>query len=316
MARGFFENFPTMVYDNDGKGQYKEVVDIFRRVSLRNNLKNYIQLPLLENIDGTQKPERLANLVHGDPKRNWLVMMMNDVENLYTDWFMGEEEFYKYMLEKYPNKFIELASVYLDHDGDPDTPSIFQSFIPGERLDNNLGTVVRYDPTLKIIVYSDPITIVAENSLYDFGNVNEDGTSKGPEIIIGKTDSDFRGNSPPKGTWVLGDKFIEIGAPDISLGTNIIGLSSGSQATASTDGTVEIYAPHHESGEYKLTEGDPIVGTLKPDGINSYAIDDVYKLKTTNWDYEFDLNIAKSQVSILNNQYIDRIEDEFKKRIT
>ena len=42
MARGFFENFPTMVYDNDGKGQYKEVVDIFRRVSLRNNLKNYI----------------------------------------------------------------------------------------------------------------------------------------------------------------------------------------------------------------------------------------------------------------------------------
>ena len=108
MAKGFFENYPTMVYDNDGKGQYKEVVDIFRRVSLRNNLKNYIQLPLLQNIDGTQKPERLANLVHGDPKRNWLVMMMNDVVNPYTDWFMGEEEFYKYMLEKYPNKAFKL----------------------------------------------------------------------------------------------------------------------------------------------------------------------------------------------------------------
>jgi len=112
MAKGFFENYPTMMYDNDGSGQYKQVVDIMRRVSLRNSLKNYIQLPVLQNIDGTQKPERLAHLVHGDPSRNWLVMMMNDVENPYTDWFMSEEEFYKYMLEKYPNKVLLLDNIY------------------------------------------------------------------------------------------------------------------------------------------------------------------------------------------------------------
>ena len=259
MAKGFFENFPTMVYDNDGKGQYKEVVDIFRRVSLRNNLKNYIQMPLLQSIDGTQKPERLANLVHGDPKRNWLVMMMNNIENPYTDWFMSEEEFYKYMLEKYPNKFIQLV------DGHVST----SIYLPGETLLGFDATVVKFDATLKTIVYTGQ----------------------------------------------------DIAAPPIPEGNNpVVPVPIEGNTSGATGGTIvasssEFNAPHHESG-YVLTEGDPIVGTTKPDGINFYVIGDVYRSEITNWDYENNLNEAKSQVSVLNNDYIDRIEDEFKKRIT
>ena len=271
MAKGFFENFPTMVYDNDGKGQYKEVVDIFRRVSLRNNLKNYIQMPLLQNIDGTQKPERLANLVHGDPNRNWLVMMMNDIENPYTDWFMGEEEFYKYMLEKYPNKFIELDSVYFDHDDDSDTPSVFQPFIPGEVLNTYLGTVVKYDPTLKIIVYTDSSYTVTTGDSY-----------------IGTTLVAPDGSTPSNTNWEKNDTFI-IPSTDIGLSVTLTGLYSSSQVVSSTSAKSEIYAPHHID-----VDGDVV----------------------TNWDYEFNLNEARSQVSVLNNDYIDRIEDEFKKRIT
>ncbi len=221
MAKGFFENFPTMVYDNDGKGQYKEVVDIFRRVSLRNNLKNYIQLPLLQNIDGTQKPERLANLVHGDPKRNWLVMMMNDVENPYTDWFMGEEEFYKYMSEKYPNKFIQLD----DHVST-------EIYLPGETLLNLDATVIKFDATLKTIIYT---------------------------------------------------------GQDISQPESIKGNTSGATGSIIVDSNSEFRAPHHID-------------------VDGNVVD--------NWDYENNLNEARSQVSVLNNDYIDRIEDEFKKRIT
>ena len=248
MAKGFFENFPTMVYDNDGKGQYKEVVDIFRRVSLRNNLKNYIQMPLLQSIDGTQKPERLANLVHGDPKRNWLVMMMNDVENPYTDWFMGEEEFYKYMLEKYPDKVINiLVSSHSDIFLVGEKLHIIDGSFTGPPLTSNpTAEVTGFDATLKTITYKlvkDPDNI--ENDMPNFSNTDPD--------------------------------------------TFIYGVSSKKTATIQGGPISEFNAPHHIDVDGNIVE---------------------------NWDYEFNLNEAKSQVSVLNNDYIDRIEDEFKKRIT
>ena len=209
-SKGFFENYPTIMYDGEGKGEYKQVVDIMRRVSLRNSLKNYIQLPLLENIDGTMKPERLAHLVHGEASRNWLVMMMNNVENPYTDWFMGEEEFYNYMITKYPNKAVKLNQVNL--------------FLPGESVSGR--TVVSSDPTLKTLVY---------------------------------TGNDFAEND------------------EVVTGVTVVKTYS-----------LEIKSIHH----------------LDSDG-----------QEVTNWDYEYALNEQRSQVSLLSNEYLDVIEEEFNKKI-
>ena len=223
MAKGLFKNFPTTVYDNDGSGSYKQVTDIFRRVSLRSDLKSYIQTYDLQNIDGTQKPERLANLAHGDPNRNWIVMMMNDVENPYSDWFMSEEEFYNYMKKKYPNKVLILKDVY-------NSNNIYQSFSPEETLNIGNAIIVRFNPTLKTIVY--------------------------------------RGD-------------------DIGANVDVVG-SVGSHVTSDEASKDEIYGPHHIDSDGKVI---------------------------TNWEYEEELNEAKSQVVLLDNSYLDRIEDEFKKKI-
>jgi len=150
--------------------------------------------------------------------------MMNDVENPYTDWFMGEEEFYNYMTEKYPKKFIQLVAGHV-------STSIY---LPGETLLNLDATVIKFDATLKTIVYT------------------------GQDIISGS-------------------------------GIAIIGNTSNAQGATTEDSNSEFKAPHHID-----VDGNVV----------------------TNWDYENNLNEARSQVSVLNNDYIDRIEDEFKKRIT
>ena len=145
MAKGFFQNFPTMMYDVEGNGQYRQVIDIFRRVSLRNNLKDHIQVYNMQNIDGTQKPERLAEQVHGDPHRNWIVMMMNDIENPFVDWYMSESEFWVFMETKYPNKAITLV----------DTLPSTSIYLSGEGLVGISGVeVVKFNATLKTLVYT------------------------------------------------------------------------------------------------------------------------------------------------------------------
>jgi len=222
MAKGFFQNFPTMMYDVEGNGQYRQVIDIFRRVSLRNNLKDYIQVYNMQNIDGTQKPERLAEQVHGDPHRNWIVMMMNDVENPFVDWYMSESEFWNFMETKYPNKALTVldtlpsTSIYLAGEGLVGRPTV---------------KVVSFNATLRTLVYS-------------------------------------------------GD--------DIPTGVSIIGETSHANGTSDTIFTSEMYALHHK-------DSDGVV--------------------VSNWDYEYELNEAKSQVSVLSNNYTTRVEDEFIKKI-
>ena len=230
MAKGFFQNFPTMMYDVEGNGQYRQVIDIFRRVSLRNNLKDYIQVYNMQNIDGTQKPERLAEQVHGDPHRNWIVMMMNDVENPFVDWYMSESEFWNFMETKYPNKAFTLL----------DTHSSISIYLAGEELTGtNIASnvkVVRFNATLRTVVYS--------------------------------------GDVIPSAVEVTGSSSNTVGT--IKTSTNVSYLVD------------EMYAPHH----------------IDSDGVI-----------VSNWDYEYELNEAKSQVSVLNNNYTTRVEDEFIRKI-
>ena len=226
MAKGYFENFPTMLYDSDGSGQYKQVVDIFRRVSLRNNLSSYLESYVNQIIDGTQKPERLAHSVYNDPHKNWMIMMLNEVENPFEDWFLSEKEFYLYMSTKYPNKSLTFSN--------HNSTNIFLKDENLQASDSSgavVGTVVSYNATMSSIVY--------------------------------KTDS--------------------------SISTGDILYGQVSEKTGTVGSTAEeMYGPHH------LDSSGAVV---------------------SNWDYEYGLNEAKSQVNIIQDVYVDRLEDEFIKKI-
>lgn len=226
MAKGYFENFPTMMYDCDGSGQYKQVIDIFRRVTLRNNLQSYIETFNSVVIDGTQKPERLANSLYNDPHKNWLIMMSNETENPFEDWFLSEEEFHLYMNSKYPNKSLTFGN-----------HSSTDIFLKDEKIHANssagvvLGTVISYNATMSSLVYTSDVTISVGDVLYG--------------------------------------------------------------AESSKSGTV---------------------ASVQEESLGPHHLDSVGNV-VSNWEYEYALNESKSQVNIIQNNYIDRIEDEFIKKI-
>ena len=56
----YFEQFPKMLYDIKGNNKYKLVPDIFRRIKIKNKLKNNVTFLEKYDVEDGEKPETVA----------------------------------------------------------------------------------------------------------------------------------------------------------------------------------------------------------------------------------------------------------------
>ena len=97
----YFAQFPKIQYDLKGDGNVNIVPDIFRRIKLKNKIRD--NLVLLDKYDLTdgEKPEDVAYKIYGSVDYYWVVLLINNVVDRYYDWPMGFQEFEEYVKDKY-----------------------------------------------------------------------------------------------------------------------------------------------------------------------------------------------------------------------
>lgn len=83
-----FENFPKIYYELQKKKI--RMVDITRRVALRKNIVDVASLFYEYRIQDRDRPEDIANRIYGDPRYNWVIFLVNDIIDPYTDWPVPE----------------------------------------------------------------------------------------------------------------------------------------------------------------------------------------------------------------------------------
>ena len=97
----YFNYFPLMAYDTVGKGNYKLMPQIIKRVKLRAGIKN--GMFLFDNydvIDG-EKPEDVAFKYYDDAELHWVILMTNNVTDRYYQWPMTQPQFQEFIEDKY-----------------------------------------------------------------------------------------------------------------------------------------------------------------------------------------------------------------------
>ena len=97
----YFNQFPKMVYDIKGDNNYKVVPNIFRRIKVKNKMKDTV--PLLDKyaIQDGETPETLAYKVYGNAKYHWIILLLNNIQNRYYDWPLSNIAFDSYITDKY-----------------------------------------------------------------------------------------------------------------------------------------------------------------------------------------------------------------------
>ena len=99
----YFEKFPKILYDIKSDGNQKLVPDIFRRIKVRNKIKDNIALFDSYDVDEGDTPETVSYKLYGSTKYFYVICLMNNVVNRYYDWPLDEFNFQEFVASKYTN---------------------------------------------------------------------------------------------------------------------------------------------------------------------------------------------------------------------
>ena len=105
----YFEEYPKIVYDLVGRGDYKVVTDLLRRVKVRDGVKNNVSLFDKYNVKDGETPEQVSNKFYNSEDYWWVVLLMNNVKDRYYDWPLSTVQFQNYMKSKYALRLLQIV---------------------------------------------------------------------------------------------------------------------------------------------------------------------------------------------------------------
>ena len=74
----YFSNFPFIVYDSVGNGDFKIVTNLLKRVALRSKVRaNTLVFDTYDVREG-ETPEILADKLYDDPELHWIILYVTN----------------------------------------------------------------------------------------------------------------------------------------------------------------------------------------------------------------------------------------------
>ncbi len=102
----YFSNVPNFDYISrvagaKNIGDYITVKNLFKRVKLRDDVYNDLTHFVDYNIFADQQPNDVAYDIYEDEDLGWLVLLANNIVNVYEEWPLNQQSFENYLLDKY-----------------------------------------------------------------------------------------------------------------------------------------------------------------------------------------------------------------------
>lgn len=101
----YFNNLPNVyvTVENDGRYDYKLVKNIFRRVIKEAEMEKYSSNFEAYFIPDGMRPDMVAQAFYGDPDLDWVILISNNILDIYDQWPKDTVSLNNYVLDKYGN---------------------------------------------------------------------------------------------------------------------------------------------------------------------------------------------------------------------
>ena len=99
----YFGNFPLVLYDSVGDGNFKVVTNLLKRVAVRSKVKINTALFDTYDVKDGETPEMIADMLYDDSELHWIILLLNDITDRYHQWPKNTNQFLAYVNDKYSN---------------------------------------------------------------------------------------------------------------------------------------------------------------------------------------------------------------------
>jgi len=98
----YFKKIPKILYkDISSTNQLRLVTDIIRRVKIRNQAFEQLSTFDLYDVPSGETPEITAFKHFGSTQYHWVILLTNNITNVYNQWPLSESAFSAYLIDKY-----------------------------------------------------------------------------------------------------------------------------------------------------------------------------------------------------------------------
>ena len=108
----YFSLIPDFEYVSrlpDAKiSDYITVKNLFKRVFLREDIYQNLTFFNKYSVVGDDRPDNVAAQVYQDSTLDWLILLTNNIINIANEWPLGQQEFNRYLLDKYNDDYNEI----------------------------------------------------------------------------------------------------------------------------------------------------------------------------------------------------------------
>lgn len=100
----YFRNIPNLEYinrDENSISEYSKTKNLFKRGKIREDIFGSLTYFNKYQIIGDERPDNVAFNMYEDETLDWIVLLSNNILNLYDEWPLTQESFDNYLIQKY-----------------------------------------------------------------------------------------------------------------------------------------------------------------------------------------------------------------------
>jgi len=103
---GYFRELPNLQYQSPYSNRissesYITAKNIFRRMKIRDDLKNVFSIFNKYEINDGDRPDNVAKELYGKSNFDWVVLLTANIVNVRDEWPLSSKELYDFTLSKY-----------------------------------------------------------------------------------------------------------------------------------------------------------------------------------------------------------------------
>ena len=126
---GYFKNFP-LYYSQTPDGKNVIIKDFFRRVDVSDIFGNIAVGLVPYFIQMGERPEDVSNKFYGSPLYHWVILLVNDMVDIYEEWPLDQTALTKKIADNYSSPdgahhYIDTTNGYTV-DNNPENPNLLE----------------------------------------------------------------------------------------------------------------------------------------------------------------------------------------------